>query len=163
MTNEQRAFFNTFYRDHFQSLVGYAYRFLKNWDDAKEITQEAFITGLVKIEQFYGSANQMGWIRQVIRKKASNLNHVRAVHAAVTVPLDEPDRHPSRCDHYPEVDSTLAHCAALLSAEELDLLTRIVLNQEPYSAAAKDFHCSAAACRKRMERILKKLRLHWDD
>lgn len=48
MKLEEGLFFEEFYRKNFQALVGYAYRFLKNWDDAKEITQDAFLTALIK-------------------------------------------------------------------------------------------------------------------
>ena len=49
MTREEAARFEVFYRENFEKLVGYAYRFLKNWDDAKEVTQEAFLTALIRI------------------------------------------------------------------------------------------------------------------
>ena len=55
-----------FYRENFEKLVGYAYRFLKNWDDAKEVTQEAFLTALIRIDRFHASENQQGWIKSVL-------------------------------------------------------------------------------------------------
>lgn len=162
MTREEGVFFESFYRAHIQTLIGYAYRFLKNWDDAKEITQEAFLTGLVKIDQFYGSENHLGWIKSVIRKKAQNLNKVKKNHATVLFPLEDPTSSLSAYDYYSGVDAPSAHCAELLSDQEFLLIKRIFMEGESYWDAAKEFDMTEGACRKRVERIIKKLRERWD-
>ena len=80
----------------------------ENWDDAKEITQEAFLTALVKIDQFYASENHLGWIKAVIRKKAQNFNKVKRGRAAVTTFLDDPSLSLSAPDHYGGIDAPSA-------------------------------------------------------
>lgn len=59
LTNEQIKFFEQFYRDHFSQLVVYAYRFLKDWNNAKVATQEAFLFGWENIDKFFASENQI--------------------------------------------------------------------------------------------------------
>lgn len=162
MTGEEGAFFEAFYRTHIQALIGYAYRFLKNWDDARKITQEAFLTGLVKIDQFYGSENHLGWIKSVIRKKAQNLNRVKKNHAAVTFSLEDPAISLSSYDYYGGIDAPSAHCAELLNDQEFLLIKRIFMEGESYQDTAKEFDMTEGACRKRVERIIKKLRERWD-
>lgn len=162
MTREEEAFFEEFYRANIQMLIGYAYRFLQNWDDAKEIAQEAFLTGLVKIDQFYASKNRLGWIKTVIRKKAQNLNKVKRVRATVTTFLGDPSLCLSARDDYGSVDSPSAHCAELLTEQEFLLIRRIFMEGEPYREVAAEFGLTEGACRKRVERILKKLRKQWD-
>ena len=162
MTREEEAFFEEFYRAYIQTLVGFAYRFLKNWDDAKEITQEAFLTALVKIDQFYASENHLGWIKAVIRKKAQNFNKVKRGRAAVTTFLDDPSLSLSAPDHYGGIDAPSAPCAELLTDQEFLLIRRIFMEGEPYREVAADLDLTEGACRKRVERILKKLREQWD-
>ena len=162
MTREEGVFFESFYRLHFQKLVGYAYRFLKNWDDAKEVVQEAFLTGMVKIDRFYGSENRLGWIKNVIRNKAQNLNTVKKSRATVTISIEDTNLCPSAFDYYVGVDAPSAHCAELLSEQEFLLIQRIFMEGEPYRNVAKEFDLSEGACRKRVERIIKKLRKNWD-
>lgn len=161
MTREEEAFFEAFYRAHIQTLIGYAYRFLKNWDDAKEITQEAFLTGLVKIDQFSASENRLGWIKTVIRKKVQNFNRVKRSRATVTTFLEDSRLCLSARDYYSSVDSPSAHCAELLTEQEFLLIRRIFMEGEPYREAAAEFGLTEGACRKRVERILKKLREQW--
>lgn len=162
MTREEEAFFEEFYRVYVQTLAGYAYRFLNNWDDAREITQEAFLTGLVKTNQFFASENRMGWIKTVIRKKAQNFNRVKRGRATVTTSLEDPNLCLSANDYYGSVDSPSAHCAELLAEQEFLLIRRIFIEGEPYREAAAEFGLTEGACRKRVERILKKLREQWD-
>ncbi len=162
MTWEEGVSFEEFYRENFQKLVGYAYRFLKNWDDAKEVTQDAFLTALIKMDQFCGSGNRQGWIRNTIRKKAQNLNKIKANRTASIVPLEETDPLLVDYDRYSAVDTPSAHSAELLSEQEFVLIQRIFMEGEAYRDTAKEFGITEGACRKRVERIIKKLREKWE-
>ena len=142
MTREEGVFFESFYRLHFQKLVGYAYRFLKNWDDAKEVVQEAFLTGMVKIDRFYGSENRLGWIKNVIRNKAQNLNTVKKSRATVTISIEDTNLCPSAFDYYVGVDAPSAHCAELLSEQP-----------QPISRSGTAHACPAAAAAQQPSRM----------
>ena len=162
MTQEEEVFLEAFYRANFQKLVGYAFRFLKNWEDAKEVTQEAFLTGLVKIEQFYKSENQQGWIKIVIRKKAQNFSKMKANRGAVTTFLEDPGLLPAAPDYYDGIEAPPVYCAELLTEQEFLLIKRIYLEGESYRDTAKEFEMTEGACRKRVERTIKKLRERWN-
>lgn len=162
MTQEEGVFFEKFYRDHVQMLVVYAYRFVRNWDDAKEIVQESFITGMVKIDQFFGSENHLGWIKSTVRKKAQNFNKVRKSRAAIMSSLPNPDLVRPANYNNSVIDAPSAHCAELLTEQEFLLFKRIIIEGEPYRDVAKDSGLTEGACRKRIERILVKLRERWD-
>lgn len=162
MTKEEGAFFEEFYREYVRGLVVYAYRFVGNWDDAKEIVQESFITGMIKIEQFWGSENHLGWIKSTIRKKSQNFIKVRRSRAAIMKSLANPDRFRPDNDCFSNVNTPSAHCAELLTEQEFLLFRRIIAEGEPYQEVAKDFNLTEGACRKRIERILAKLRERWD-
>ncbi len=162
MTREEEAFFEEFYRANFKKLVGYAFRFLQNWEDAREVTQEAFLTGLIKIEQLYASENRLGWIKSTVRKRAQNFNRVKTNRAAVTTSLEDPGLFLAAPDHYGGIDTPSAHCAELLSEQEFLLIKRIYMEGESYRDTAKEFGMTEGACRKRVERIIKKLRERWN-
>ena len=117
---------------------------------------------MIKIDQFYASENRLGWIKTVIRKKAQNFNRVKKGRAAVTTFLEDPSLCLSARDHYGSVDAPSAHCAELLTEQEFLLIRRIFMEGEPYREAAAEFGLTEGACRKRVERILKKLRERWD-
>jgi len=163
LNQEQTTFFESFYQEHFKELVAYAYRFLGNWDLAKDATQEAFLIGLKKIDQFYSCPNHIGWIKIVIRKTSSNINHTRKNHARIVIPLEAISSIPSVWDHYSGVDSIAVHCSEILSPEEYLLFEQIIINRESYVTMAKALHISEWACRKRIQRILKKLQRNWNN
>ena len=162
MTQDEGVFFEAFYRENFQKLVAYAYRFLKNWDDAKEVTQEAFLTALIKIDQFCESESPQGWIKSTIRKKAQNLNKLKVRRSASVFPLEEANPLLVDYDHYAAVDAPSAHSAELLSKQEFLLIKRIFMEGESYRDTAEEFGITEGACRKRVERIIKKLRERWE-
>ena len=163
MTQEDAARFEVFYRENFEKLVGYAYRFLKNWDDAKEVTQEAFLTALIRIDRFHASKNQQGWIKSAIRKKAQNLNKTKAIRSQAIVSVNETAPFAAEYDRYSNVDTPFAHCAELLGEQEFLLIKRIFGEGETYRDVAGEFGMTEGACRKRVERIIKKLREQWDE
>ena len=162
MTQDEEAFFEEFYRANYQKFVGYAFRFLRNWEDAKEVTQDAFLIGLVKIKQFYASENRPGWLKNTIRKRAQNFNKVKINRAAVTTFLEDPGLSLAAPDHYNRIDSPSAYCAELLTDPEFLLIKRVFMEGESYRDTAKEFGLTEGACRKRVERIIKKLRKRWD-
>lgn len=165
MTGEQSIFFEQFYRKHFSKLVAYAYRFLHNWDDARVVTQEAFLVGVEKIDQFQGSESQLAWIKNVIKKKAFNMNRTRSLRETIVVPLETLTTPPPGTydSHESEdIDALLAHCAALLKPEEYALLIEAVWKRKPYPQLSRELGITEHACRKRVQRLLKKLNDNWD-
>lgn len=163
MTPKQRVFFEAFFREHYHYLVAYAFRYLKDWEDAKEITQEAFLTAIIKIDSFFDSESPIGWIKKTIWKKASNFSRSKSRQSSVNVPIEDMDANLFVYDSYTDLDSPITRCAELLDPKEFSLFKRIVVNGESYSEVATEFGLSEPSCRKRVERIIKKLRKNWGD
>ena len=160
MTKEENIFLTSFYLENFESLNVYAYRFLSDWEDAHDVTQEAFKTAVEKIGEFSNSENHIGWMKLTIRKKAANWNRAKKIRNDRTEPMDEGSLKFATNKHYG--DSAIAHCVELLPSEEFAMIEASILAGEPYSEAYKNFDLSYEAFRKRVSRILKKLRDHWD-
>ncbi len=163
MSREENVFFTEFYREHFESLCSYAYRFVTNWDDARDITQDAFKTALTKFDDFYSSENPIGWMKETIHKLSANFNKVQNLHNSRTEPLDEKILVPAVSQSYESgEDSAIALCAELLSPEEFSMIQDTIIANEPYSTAYKKSGLSYEAFWKRIYRILQKLRNHWN-
>ena len=163
MTPKQKMFLESFFREHYQYLVTYAFRYLKDWEDAKEITQDAFLTAIIKSDSFFDSENPLGWIKKTIWKKASNFSHSKSKQSSVSVPIENMAEALFAYDFYSSLDLTIAQCTEILKPEEFSLFKRIVMNGESYSEVAAELGLSERSCRKRIERIIKKLRKNWDD
>jgi len=161
LTDAERSSFEAFYRENFKRLQCHAYQFLSNWADAEVVTQEAFYTAWKKYQEFVTSPSQLGWMKNTIQKVAANFTRAKRTRQKYIAPLDALSSPPSCLDTYPEVDSVEAHCAELLSAQEFALFQRAVIWKEPYPAVAEEFGLSESACRKRIQRIIRKLRKNW--
>lgn len=163
MTPKQKVFLEAFFREHNHYMVTYAFRYLKDWEDAKEVTQDAFLTAIIRSDSFFGSENPLGWMKKVIWNKASNFSRSKAKQLSVNVPVEDIPESLFVYDLYGGLDSTIARCAEILKPEEFGLFKRIAIIGESYSEVAAELGLSERSCRKRMERIIKKLRKNWDN
>lgn len=159
LTKEEIVFFSTFYQENFEMLSAYAYRFVSNWEDAHDLTQDAFMTAIVKFEDF-SKNNPTGWMKITIRNKAANFNQTKKIHSNYSQPLNNHIPKTAPNEFYD--DSAIAHCAELLQPEEFSMIQETIIANEAYSEAYQKFGLSYGAFRKRIYRILKKLRDNWD-
>lgn len=163
MTPKQKVFLEAFFREHNHYLVAYAFRYLNNWEDAKEVTQDAFLTAMIRSDSFFSSENPIGWIKKTIWKKASNLSRSKSKQLSVNMPVEDMPESFFAYDSYNGLNSAIDRCAEILKPKEFSLFKRIVIIGESYSDVAAELGLSERSCRKRMERIIKKLRKNWDD
>lgn len=161
LTPDQREIFESFYRDHFQEVVSYAFSFLKQWDDAQDVAQESFRTLIIHFDSFLDSPNQVGWIKTVAKNHCRHMLRAQArlLHSEVPLdslidelPLPEKDRYAS---------TAMEECEKILTPKEMDLLRRIVIDGASYQKVAKDMAITEWACYKRIQRITRKLKERW--
>lgn len=162
MTQEQSTFLEKLYAEQVEQLVIYAYRFVWDWEDARVVTQEAFLTGIVKFEEFT-KENPVGWLKTTIRNLASNMNRAKKIRKDRLVSLDDANIQNAVYDQQEGLKSIIAQCTEILSPEEFALFEATILAGEPSSKVYKEFGLSYEACRKRVYRILEKLRKNWKD
>lgn len=162
MTQEQSTFFADFYREHSESLVGYAYRFLHDWEEARVAMQEGFLIGIIKIDKFYSDENPIGWIKKVIQNITSNMYRAQKVRKNRLVPLDGAKIQTAVYDQYEGSNTVIARCKEILTPEEFALFEATIIAGEPSSIVHQDFGLSYEACKRRVSRILQKLRKYWD-
>lgn len=163
MTPKQKVFLEAFFGEHNHYLVTYAFRYLRDWEDAKEVTQDAFLTAMIRSDLFFSSENPLGWIKKTIWKKAANLSRSKSKQLSVNMPIEHMSESLFAYDSYCGLDSAIVRCAEILKSEEFNLFKRIVIIGESYADVATELGLSERSCRKRIERIIKKLRKNWDD
>lgn len=162
MTQEQITFFEDFYQEQFELLIGYAYRFLNDWEEARVAVQDAFLTGIIKIDEFRSSENPIGWIKRVIKNITLNMNRARKIRNNRLVPLDDTKIQTATYDQHEGFNGVVARCKEILTPEEYALFEATIMSGEPSTKVYQKFGLSYEACKKRVTRILQKLRKNWN-
>lgn len=159
MNEEQHALLETLFRTYLNELEVHAYSLLGNWDDAHLAAQEAFHIACEKIDVLADHPNQIGWLKTTVKNVCRNMLRTRERQIFLFTSLDElsdtSKDAPSTTDEPEEDISGLF--SSFLSKDEIDLLKSIVLDEVPYTDTAETLHITMWACRKRIQRIIKKI------
>lgn len=158
MNSEQAELLEQMFREHYSSLQIYAFRFLENWDAAAQAVQESFHIACERIEVFADSPNRIGWLKKTVRYVCLNTIKTRNRRMKDLIALEElsAKQLPSVYDEYSiGADESFK---SILSEEEYQLLYEIIVQGIPYSSVANKHGITMWACRKRVQRIIKKLR-----
>lgn len=159
MRPEQDDFLEQLFREHFNELELYAYRYLKTKDDAQIAVQDAFHIACDKIDDVMSSPNPIGWMKLTIKNIARNMVKAKNRQTKLFISLEEFGGDLS--ESYIGVDSgtdLLDCCIKAVSKEEFHLFRRIALEGVTYVEAAEELGISMWACRKRVQRTTEKLR-----
>ena len=92
------ASFETLVRRHERRVYSIAYRMLSREDDARDATQEAFMTALRKLSSFRGEAAFTTWIHRVTVNACYDILR-RRQREPVSDPAEEPHATASPFDH----------------------------------------------------------------
>ncbi|MGI6560964.1 MAG: RNA polymerase sigma factor [Clostridia bacterium] len=79
--------FEMLIREHERKAFNIAYRFLKNADDAEDITQEAFLRAFRSIKKFKGQSSFSTWLYRIINNTC--IDFVRAKQNKITDSIDK--------------------------------------------------------------------------
>jgi RNA polymerase sigma-70 factor (ECF subfamily) len=104
--------------DRYRDMVyGFAYHLTSDFEDARDLTQEAFVRAYVRLAQLREPARFPGWLRQIV----TNLRRSEARRPVVqTLPLEDADEVAVKPSGVKEVELTVRQ--ALLSLRECDRL-----------------------------------------
>lgn len=165
MTPEQEQIFNTLFHEQFKRLSTHAYCHTKDWELAKDVTQDAFgkLLNPVMMDRLLNSDDQVAWMKGVVRNTARNAVKSRKRQLKWLISYEELYEEPSSVDHYPSENDIEDRCTKLLTAEQLRLFKRITLDGISYMEAAEELGISMWACYKRVEKIKEKLRKMLED
>lgn len=161
MSPEQEQIVETFYREHSEKLATHAFRFIKDWELARDIVHDSFgaLYDPVKMEEFLTSKNRIGWMKNMVKNKARNLARSRRRELNHLISYEELYEEPGTVDRYPsEEQDVVGKINRRLTKNELYLLKRLILDKVSYCEMADELGVSVWACYKRMTSIRNKLK-----
>lgn len=155
MTQEQREFLESLYRENYPLMVCCAYLRLRDSDRARDIAQQTFAVACRKVEQLISSPNPAGWLMNTVKFLSLNEGRKQRRYQKTVVALDsvQEGRLPTQCD---QEDLTLLY-GNLLPQEDFDLLRRHIVEGTPCAQLAAEQQVSVWAIYKRLERLIKRL------
>ncbi len=158
MTEEQMAYVEQFFKEHFWELQVHAYRFLGEWKRTEDMVMEAFSIACEKIDVFLESENRLGWMKLAVQNVCWNFLRRQNRENRLVTDWEEltEDRIPATEDPLPS--EFIERCKAVLRETDFRLLYEAVILEIPMDKLAEAHGMSEAACRKRVERIRKKLK-----
>lgn len=159
MRPEQDDFLERLFREHFNELELYAYRYLKTKNDAQIAVQDAFHTACTKIDDVMSSPNPIGWMKLTIKNICRNMIKAKNRQMKLFISFEEfaGDLSASSISTDGGTD-ILDCCRRAVSKEDFYLFRRIALEGITYVEAAEELGISMWACRKRVQRTTEKLR-----
>ncbi len=163
MTEEQMAYVERFFKEHFWELQVHAYRFLGEWKGTEDMVMDAFSIACEKIDVFVRSENQIGWMKIAVQNVCWNfLRRQNRENRLVTDWEDlTEDQIPATEDPLPS--ELIERCKTLLRKKDFRLLYEAVILEIPMDKLAEAHGMSEGACRKQVERIRKKLKKFFEE
>jgi len=156
LTKEQADFLDMQYRKNYLFLHSYAKKILNSKSISEEAVQETFKIACDKINIFYASNNPEGWLVKTLKNVIKNIFKVqRSLNKYI---IQVPDIE----DIKTSTDFTITDYELIFGdiakSDDFKLLTRIVIDKHSMLEASMEFNITVEACKKRVQRIKKKLK-----
>lgn len=156
LDKEQNELLARLFREMHKPLYIYALSALGDGRFAEEAVQDTFRTACIKIDSLSSSKNKEGWLFITLKHTVSNIRRSQAslsrdLVASLSLAEDKLVR--AESDAFFEIEYS-----DLIPAEDFQLLKMIVLNKYTILEAANELGISVEACKKRVQRVKKKLR-----
>ena len=163
---EQERLLEKLYKEMYSVLLCYANAALKDKALAEEAVQDTFRIACAKVGELSASENPRGWLMLTLKNVLRNTNRELAALNQLfvsAVSIDDEivlETYASGTDYEKRIedDEVSILYSDLLSPDEYRLLKRIVLQKYTIRDAAKELGISIESCKKRIQRIKKKLR-----
>ena len=159
MTLEESIFLDSLYRQMFEQLYRAAIKILRDPSLAEETVQDTFVTAGKRIDVLMNHPNPCAWLMSTMRFIAINMRRRQAKMntyfvsmMAQNMDIASPD---SPFDGEIDLDTS---CAELVGEENYRLFKAVTLKTMTILEASQLLGISLEACKKRMQRIRKKLR-----
>jgi len=156
LDKEQTAFIEKHYKEMYNKLFLYAMRILKNSLLSEEAVQDTFRIACTKINIIYSSRNPEGWLVNTMRNVIRNIQKSQII-------LNKYIIHLSDIENVEDSTDFIKHDFELLfgdiaKSDDFKLLTRIVIDKITILEASKELGINVEACKKRVQRVKKKLK-----
>ena len=164
MLPEQDMFIERLHRKYFRKLTLYAISALRGPTKAQDVVQDAFHEAVLHINDLMAHENPGGWLMKTVKNKIrdSERAHRRYICRFLSLDTDiSAEQLPSNGLTLELSDSDdilpMETIEQTLTAEENQLLKRIILNKASHLEVAQELGITVYASQKRLERIRDKL------
>ena len=161
LTSEQDSFIEMHYRGMRKKLLNYATSQLHNESISEEAVHETFRIACSKADTFHSSSNPEGWLMKTLVFTIRNIQRCNQTISKYLIPLSDIEGIDGPPDSY--ITDLEARFGKLAKTEDFQILTSIVLEKNSMAEVARKYGISVEACKKRMQRIKKKLQKELDD
>ena len=148
-----------------EALMGYAFALLRDWSQAEDVVQDAFIVVMNRWSDFRPGTSLFRWVREIVRHKAQEARRARARQASpideallaqvadtVEACLDE-----KAAERQSLVRQALERCMSFLNARAVEILAGFYARSESCEAIAERQNRSVNAIRLSLSRLRKQL------
>jgi len=156
LTKEQEDFLEMHFRKHYRSMCSYAWKMLIHKSFNEEAVQETFKIACEEIDSFYSSSNPERWLFSALRNVVRNIDRVQGTLDKYIVQAPDFDEIATTTDLLPDDYEHIF--GDIAKSDDFKLLKRIVLDKYTMLEASQEFNITVEACKKRVQRIKKKLK-----
>lgn len=155
LDKEQKHYIEQLYFEMYYPLSVYAQSALNDRSLAEEAVQDAFRIACAKADDLISSQNPKGWLMVTLKNVIKNMIRTRArLNHIIVASLDAGGSVPGSETDETNIDFEYAD---MIAKEDYCLLKKIVFEKYTMLEAASELGISVEACKKRVQRIRKKL------
>jgi len=156
--------FEVLVRRHEKSMVNLLYRWLGDYDEAAEVSQEVFLSAYRSIRRFRGEARFSTWLYRIAvnhgknRRKSMLVSHQRMVPLEVIDPVGNEAQDPAKAAEKAEIHDLVQKGLRALDADDALLILLHDLQDVPYEEISKILDIPIGTVKSRLHRARQALR-----
>ena len=157
--------FEILIRRHQKTIFNLVYRMLGDYDEAAEISQEAFLSAYRAIGNFRGDANFSTWLYRIAlnhaatRRKSLNTRQQRSVPIENTEPTSDPHPGPAESMEKKEIRQRVQQALNRLEPDDAAVILMRDLQDAPYEEVARVLEVPIGTVKSRLHRARQALRV----
>lgn len=148
-----------------QHIFKYCFHMLGQLQEAEDVTQDVFVKGLERLEQYREGTSFKAWLYKMAYheclnklKRAQTYERLLRLHSS-SIPTNQSDQSTDGLEYNSELRDALLR----LSPKERHIILLRVVEENRFEEIADQLDISYAATRKRYQRAMKKLKNHLAD
>jgi|SRR5262245_7567287 len=156
--------FETLIRRHQKTIFNLVYRMLGDYDEAAEISQEAFLSAYRAIGNFRGEANFSTWLYRIAlnhattRRKSMNTRQQRNLPIENTEPVSDPHPGPAETMEKKEIRERVQQALNSLEPDDATVILLRDLQDVPYEEVARVLEIPVGTVKSRLHRARQALK-----
>lgn len=156
LSKEELERIELIYRGQYLSLLNYAVCVLRNVSLAEEAVQDTFRIACSKPQKLFASPNPPGWITNVLKNVIKKILSQQKSYNKLLLKIMAAPKDEIISSDNPLSFETI--CSYLLDKDDFELFKKIDIEGYSIADAAKACGIGVEACKKRIQRIRKKLK-----